>query len=201
MSDSSNSPFQRSWMRLSEALSEVMSVPLAKGDAKHLICTAIAHRRINIELELRRHATRGMTARGIQFAGSDVNIPVELEPHELDFENSRPLEPWLVQRDRLPSLAGYWEIDWIELDRADVIKLMKLARGNIKEAPSGRRKKLRRRSMARAVPIKHFIQIAIPIRWNGRITTCARRWPKKSKNSDCLRFPTITILRAAGRRK
>src|SRR5262249_55401579 len=79
---------------------------------------------------LRRHSTKGMTAHGKVLSGADVEIPARLEPKDIDFENSRPLKPWTVKRERIAHLAGSWDVDWIELSSADVTTLIPVGHGD-----------------------------------------------------------------------
>jgi len=112
------------WERLASALTRVTNGGITEYDAKRAICDAIADRAIDIRLALRQHATKGTTAHDRVFAGTDVEIPTHLGPEDMDFENSRPLKPWSIPREKNRYLAGRWHIDWIELSSADVTKVL-----------------------------------------------------------------------------
>ena len=66
MTNDRNRVLQRSWMRLSEALPDVMSMPLSEGEAKRFICNGIADLKIKVQLGLRstRAAMRPRTENG-----------------------------------------------------------------------------------------------------------------------------------------
>jgi hypothetical protein len=201
MSNDSNGRFERSWMRLSDALADVMSAPFSESDAKRLICNAIADRKIEIQLELGKRKTRNMTARGMRFSGADIEIPVRLAPEDLDFENSRPVGSWYLRRERNFYMAGRWEIAWIELDRAGVTKLIKSVRvAGDEKLPRPRRKAQPAREGARRAIAEHFHgdipdQVKMP-----NVILCKYVGAKLKE----LGLPDVsddTILRAAGRRK
>ena len=114
--DKGNSPFRRDWLRLSEALAEIVGqTSLSEGEAKGLLCNAIADLQIKIDIELREHVTRHTTAHGQRFSGSDIQIPKHLKPDDFDFENSRPYAPWLITHQQNSHLAGYWSIESMNL--------------------------------------------------------------------------------------
>lgn len=112
------------WERLASALTRVTNGGFTEYDAIRAICDAIADRAIDIRLALRQHATKGITAHDRVFAGADVEIPTHLGPEDIDFENSRPLTPWSIPREKNRYLAGRWHIDWIELSSADVARVL-----------------------------------------------------------------------------
>jgi hypothetical protein len=113
--------------RLADALNRVVRAGIDEKDAKQGICNAIADGTVEIRLTLREHITKHITAPNKVLTGGDVEIPPRLEPHQVDFENSRPLQPWAVKRESISYLAGYWHIDWIEVSRADITGLFILA--------------------------------------------------------------------------
>ena len=139
MSRDTPNPLARRWMRLGEALNEVMTIPLSEGEAKRVLCNAIADKMIEIELGLRKHVTRHMTALGMRFSGAEFHIKKDLEPQTIDFENSRPLEPWSLRWEGHPHMGGLWHVDWLEVDRARVAELVGSA------SPTGNRKQAQRR--------------------------------------------------------
>ena len=112
------------WERLHDALNCLMRAGVTENDAKQSICNAIADRAIEIRLTLRERIPTGTTVRDKVLDGADVEIPAHLEPQQMDFEDSRPLKPWVVKRERIAYLAGYWHIEWIEVSSAEVTKIL-----------------------------------------------------------------------------
>lgn len=197
------------WEKLLSALRRFTGIGTSENDAKQAICDGIADRAIEIRLELDKHTTKRMTARGKVLAGSDIEIPAHLEPRDLDFENSRPVKPWAVDRARNGHLAGYWSVAWIELSRTDVTKALisagsgdepATAKGPQVKSPQGRRKSrpgrdAARRAIAALYPDGVPDQVAMPN------TTLCRRVGKKLKEMNLPQVSDETILRAADRRK
>jgi len=122
----------RTWERLLDALNRVTAAGVIEDEAKRGICDGIADGRIKIRLTLRKHTVKAITAHGKILDGADVEIPARIEPQQMDFENSRPLGQWCVKRERIRHLAGYWEIEWIEVFSDHVTELLIPAR-----TPSG----------------------------------------------------------------
>src|SRR5262249_15565653 len=54
--------------------------------------------------------------------GKAFEIPTEIKPEDFDWEASRPIKPWFVRRGC--SLAGHWDLAWIQVSRADVKKAL-----------------------------------------------------------------------------
>ena len=46
-----------------------------------------------------------------------------IEPDDFDWQNSCPLKPWRVKRGAF-SIPGDWELEWIEVCRADVTDVL-----------------------------------------------------------------------------
>lgn len=201
MTNDSNRLLQRSWMRLSEALTDVKSMPLSEGDAKRFICNAIADLKIKVQLGLLRHATRHATAHGKRVLGANVDIPADLEPQHLDFENSRPLGTWFVRREQKSYTPGRWEFDWIELDREDLAKLVRSIGVAVERRPLQPRRKAQtaregaRRAVLALFPNGNPDQVTVP---NTNLCKCVGA---KMKEMGLPNISDDTILRAAGRRK
>jgi len=105
----------------------VMGAGIPEDEAKQAICNGIADGTVEIRLTVREHITKRITAPDKVFTRADIDIPPRIQPDEMDFEASRPLRPWSVKRERIPYLAGYCDIEWIEIARADIAKLMRPA--------------------------------------------------------------------------
>jgi hypothetical protein len=112
------------WERLGDALTRVMGAGIPEDEAKQAICDGIADGTVEIRLTVREHKTKPITAPDKVLTRDDVDIPPHIQFHEMDFETSRPFRPWSVKRERISYLGGYWDIEWIEISRADITKLM-----------------------------------------------------------------------------
>jgi hypothetical protein len=196
----------RRWERLSEALQRLIAAGVPESAAKSGLCAAIADGVVEIRLKLRKHTTRGTTARSRTFEGEDVQIPVDLQPADLDFENSRPLKPWFMLREKHPDLWGNWEIEWIEVSGPDVTSVLLAseagtlpARAELPRPP--RRPKTRpaleaaRRVIAELYPGGDPGQTTLPNSLLCKAVGAAMKARGLPAVSD------DTILRAAGRRK
>jgi hypothetical protein len=108
------------WMSLNDATARVVAeAECSDCQARTDICQAIADGAIRVRAKLKKHTTRHMTSKE-SLQAQDLDIPSKLKPTDMDWEGSRPLEPWLVRRGRWFSPAGYWELARIELSRTDV---------------------------------------------------------------------------------
>ena len=194
MGESSGGQYPRNWLRLSDALSIVMNAGFNENDAMQLIANGIADQTIKIQLGLGSHITLGATAPGKRISGTDVEIPPRINAQDLDFTNSRPKHRWVIPRERIPHLAGYWDIEWLELWRIDVEDLAK----SFPASKPRRQKGQAARERACRV-IKELFPNGLPDQIsNGQLCKRVgdelqrRTWSNVSKD---------TILRAAGRRK
>ena len=121
MSEVSSGPAYTSrWERLPETLQRLMAAGLSEESAKSGLCAAIADGTIEIRLKLDRHTTTGMKHSTVSFTGEDIQVPLDLSPADMDFQNSRPLKPWFIPREKHPELKGWWLIKEIEVYTPDV---------------------------------------------------------------------------------
>ena len=193
------------WERLSAAVGRIVSANrISQEEAQTDLCRAIADRKIEFQAKLRKHATRHTTLRNQMVDGKYFDLPPNIKREDFDWENSRPLKPWIIRRGE-PYPHGYWDLDFIELCESDVTyRLCGVPPAD--KSPPALDKKSRRpksqsdRERARAAMEKMFpggipSQKDLP---NGHLDRDvnafleARERPKVSKD---------TILRAAGRRK
>jgi hypothetical protein len=131
--------YKSKWEQLPDALKRVMA---ATGDnedeAKANICGAIADGVIAIRGQLSKHVSRPLCDSTV-LEGEAFQIRTEIKPGELDWERSRPLKGWLVQRGS-HAIPGYWHLAWIELRSADVTEhLCRPAQGDLSEPAAGGR--------------------------------------------------------------
>jgi hypothetical protein len=110
-------------MQLAEAVTEVTaSTESTEKQAKIDICRAIADESIDIEAKLRWHTTKGLVSKGT-VDGRSLEIPKNLKPDDLDWENSRPRKSWAVRRGSHPA-PGHWELASIEVSREDIAAVL-----------------------------------------------------------------------------
>ena len=163
------------------------------------ICRALADRAINFRARLKKQAS-GLTSKEI-LERAAFEVPRRIEPGEFDWEQSRPLRPWRLNRPH-PN-HGLWELAWIELSVADIINVFgapqavgKAARSTeralTKERPAFNRAK---RVIDALCPGGTPDQTELP---NKQLIALVQDKLKE------LGLPTVsddTILRAAGRRR
>src|SRR5262245_2823796 len=182
------------WERLSDAVARVMAATgRSKDDAKTDICKAIGERAVEIRAKLAKHTTRAMRSSKV-LAGSDFEIPPEIKPKDFDWEGSRPVKPWFVRRG-IAQLAGYWQLDWIELSRADVTNLLcsGVTQGQSSQpaARSIRAKSRSRPTHERAErAIKELYPQGVPGQAAEPNASLCRRVGNGSRMKDCLEFQT-----------
>jgi len=208
--DNSSGGYIRKWERLPSALNRIVGAGIAEDVAKRAICDAIADKAIEIQLTLLKHTTRFLTAHDT-LCGADVDIPTSLNPEEMDFENSRPKNPWGVKRERIPHLWGYWDINWIEVSRADVTRLLIPAgqgheatatKGLQERSPRPHQKRQTSRDRAcLAITELYPNPNDIPDQAAEPNATLCKRVAAKLKEMRLPHVSDDTILRAAGRRK
>jgi hypothetical protein len=106
------------WESLSAACERMTAAGLAKDEAKNDIGQMVADGVVEIRVTLRKHATNGMRSSDV-LQGKHLEIPTAIKPEDLDWNQSRPVNPWFVKRGAY-SPHGFWHIETIELCRSDV---------------------------------------------------------------------------------
>ena len=116
-------PYVPAWEWLADAIKRVSAggrpIEMAKTD----LCRAIADRNVKIRSKLKR-STRGLTSNAV-LEGKDFDIPTEIKPKDLNWETSCPVKRWFVPGGRY---RGHWDLELIEVCRADVTKVLCVAR-------------------------------------------------------------------------
>src|SRR6516164_7845057 len=109
------------WGSLSEIRERVMAATRNPEDkVKADICRAAADGVVKFRCKLREHLTKHMTSSAV--LGQDCfEIPLEIDPGDFDWEASRPLKPWVVNRGSFP-VPGLWRLEFIELSCADIME-------------------------------------------------------------------------------
>jgi hypothetical protein len=193
----------RAWQRLSEATESIMAEAGGSREQAQIdICQAIADRTVKIQGKLKRHKTRPTISKRV-LEGKDFEIPAKIKPTDLDWETSCPVKPWPVHR-AVFGFPRYWELEWIELFRADVLKIL-----STPAEPSGLAEPTSSETGSRSRPTRDRAQQAIHELYPQGVPAPAtlpnvllcRRVGEKLKE---LRLPHVsddTILRVAGRRR
>jgi hypothetical protein len=191
------------WERLLNAVKRVMATGLTEAEAKSDLCRAISDRAVAIRLQPRENATTGMTARETVLNGEDVDIPALLGTGDMDWNNSHPLKPWPVRRERIPHLRGYWHFEWIEVSGNDVTRILCEARGAQEQRPrNGAQRGKSAPVLERARDaIKELYPNGVPGQAAEPNANLCRLVGEKLKQAQLPGVSDDTILRAAGRRK
>jgi len=103
--------------------------PPQETQAKTEICQAIADRKIAIRVMMQK-AAPDVGAQILR--GGNVEVPPRLDPADLDWDKSRPFQPWNTGPDDSDPAQRYlaswpWKprsIEWIELSTADVVEVL-----------------------------------------------------------------------------
>jgi hypothetical protein len=109
------------WEPLADALKRVMATGISEDEAKIDLCRAVADRKIDLRVRI---AASDDAMRGRVFSDGNVGVPPHLAPRELDWVQSRPLNPWWIgpmRGQHYSWLSGENRpIDLIEISVADV---------------------------------------------------------------------------------
>lgn len=120
-------PYVPDWERLPEAVKRVMATGVKEDQAKQAICNAIADRKIKVRFSITSvegGASFGKQIVGTVRDGSEIEIPSQLAPTDFDWGRSRPLKVWQDSREGFSALAARWQLEWIEVLRADVSEVL-----------------------------------------------------------------------------
>jgi hypothetical protein len=118
--------YVRAWDRLADAVKFVMTAGDMETEARRGLCQAISDGTLAIRVYPGKNVRTLMNASGTVLDGKDVEIPTRLCPDDFDWNNSRPLQPWAVRRDRSRQLSSggcYWHIDCVEVSKSDLLRL------------------------------------------------------------------------------
>jgi hypothetical protein len=190
------------WERLQKAMDRVMATGLTEDEAKSDLCQAISDRTIAIRLQPGKNTTTGMTTHGTVLNGDDVEIPARLSPNDIDWNNSRPLRPWAVRRERL---RGYWRIEWVEVLSSDVTRIVCGSRSEPKQTVPSNAQTRRGKSSPALARARSALEQLHPDGVPGEAVVSNmdlyRAVGTKLKDMGLPDVSNDTILRAAGRRK
>jgi hypothetical protein len=144
-------------------------------------------------------------ASSIVLDGDAFQIPTDLKPEDLDWDHSRPKKPWLVRRGRF-ELPGFWELEWIELNAADVTRVLCTADEPQRPTPAppsrsaARRRARPERERVERVLGELFPQ-GIPDQAAVPNSILCRRVGERLRRDGLPDVSNDTMLRAAKRRK
>lgn len=193
--------YESIWARLKEATEQVMDAAgCSKEEAQADICRAFADGVIRFRARLKEHNTNHMRSKTV-LEGTAFEMRHTIRPADLDWERSCPLKPWMVGRGKY-SISGPWNLDWIEVSRADIESIFGAggqARGAapLPAAKTNSHPKMEaaRRAIKSLYPSGPPDQVALP---NKDLV-----WQVSEKLKE-LKLPVVkadTIYRAAGRRR
>lgn len=193
------------WERLSDALNRIMAESeLSEEAARAELCRAIADRAIKLRAQLAEHPTRHVRASDTVLASEHFQIPANLKPQDLDWERSRPVQPWLVPRGEY-AVHGHWHMHWIEVCRADLSRAFCLQDAGAAARHTVRKAAARDKGRPARERAQHAIHSLYPggvppqaMLPNAILCRSIGRWLKQERLPD---VSSDTILRAAGRRK
>jgi hypothetical protein len=192
------------WERLSAATERIMATAgLSKEDAQSLICRAVADGILKFRGKVGQHATRPIYGNRV-LEKEHFEILADIKPEDLDWEKSRPLNPWGIRREIL-NQPGLWNVDWIEVFSADVTKLCSARSQGVATQRPSRETGATRRSQPAFERARRAIDELFPDGVPGQADVpnaiLCRRVGVKLKNDGLPNVSDDTILRAAGRRK
>jgi hypothetical protein len=96
---------------------------LTKDEAQAAICRAIANGAVNFQCKLRERIYATSTSAAV-LERNAFEIPAPPKPQDIDWESSRLLKKWIVRRESGFRPSGPWDLEWIELFRDDVTKVL-----------------------------------------------------------------------------
>jgi hypothetical protein len=192
------------WERLSDAAARVMTAAgVSKEQAQTDICQAIADGKVKIRCQLKRHKTNKMTSKTV-LEGNAFEIPTRIKPDDLDWEGSRPVNPWRIRRGSY-AIPGDWDLEWVELSGTHVTKVLCVAGRPSEAAQPTRKTGARSRSRPKLESAHRAIEKLYPDGVPGQADVpnaiLCRRVGKWLQNEGLLDVSDETILRAASRRR
>ena len=195
-------PYPPGWERLSDAATRVMTAAgIANDEARSNICQAIADGTVKIRCQLKRHKTNKMTSKTV-LEGNAFEIPTKIKPDDLDWEGSRPVNPWRIRHGSY-AIPGDWDLEWIELSRTHVTNVLCAAETPESAQPAretGPRSRSRPKLESAQRAIKELYPHGVPDQAAEPNVTLCRRVGEWLKDKGLPDVSDDTILRATGRR-
>ena len=178
---------------------------LTKDQAQAAICRAIANGAVNFRGKLRERIYGTATSTAV-LERDAFEILAPPEPQDFDWDSSAPLKKWIVRRESGFRQAGPWDLEWIELFRDDVTKVLCSAgQREISEQAAKRtgKRKITSPALERAQEAidELFPQEKLPKQAVLPNRNLCLRVHQKIADKGLPNVSDDTILRAAGRRK
>ena len=176
---------------------------MSKEQAQTDICQAIADGKVKIRCQLKRHKTNKMTSKTV-LEGNAFEIPTRIKPDDLDWEGSRPVNPWRIRRGSY-AIPGDWDLEWIELSGTHVTKVL-CAAGTPGESAqptreTGARSRSRPKLESAQRAIRELYPQGVPEQSVVPNVLLCRLVGEKLMQQGLLNVSDETILRAASRRR
>jgi hypothetical protein len=151
-----------------------MMTGLSEDEAKADLCRAVAERNINVQVKV---AEGNREKGGRWFTGAHVEVPQDLEPEDLDWNQSRPHqhEPWRIGPVGPDSYSDpYWTsrpllIDKVKVSTADVQRIFGSPKPNTDDE-----------ALAAVMLSKMLIQDP-HLKLKDALERCREKYPKLSK--------------------
>lgn len=191
------------WERLTEAVARVMDeTGRTSEEVKADICMAISDRTIRIRGELKSHAIKGFRASNRVLEGDDFQIPARLKPADIDWQASRPTKSWIARTGNSRT-SGYWNLEWVEVSRADVQNALcvPLPASQESKEKTGTSKKSQPARKRAEEAIRELYPRGVPDQASEPNSALCDKVGKKLKEKNLPDVSNDTILRAACRRR
>jgi hypothetical protein len=188
--------YVRDWEKLSEALERAMATGCSKGETQINICGAISDGKIALRIIVTPSPYRTQV-----LDASQVQVPIDLVPSDLDWKDSSLERIWYGRELRVDMLLSSKHKKYIELCRPDVSRL---ATESARDASATDDVKSVRSkpSYERALSVlKELYPCGVPDQKNLPNAQLCRRVGAKLKDANLPDVSDDTILRAAGRRR
>jgi hypothetical protein len=200
-------PYESEWEGLPDAVERIItSGGASREQAQSDLCHAISDGQIRLRCQLDKHADRPQVSASVVSA-SQFEIPTKLEPGDFDWQESRPIKPWLL-REFERHQPGRWYLKWIQLSRADITTIFlqrsDAAPPNVGSESIGPPRKRARQKASRVIAesaIRELWPEGPPSREKVSNGDLVARVSKQMKETGVTNVSPDTILRAAGRRK
>jgi hypothetical protein len=199
-------PYEPAWEGLLDAVERIMT---SRGGSREQLqadlCRAISDGVMEIRVQLDRHAHRPQTSSSVVSA-TKFEIPTDLEPSDLDWQESRPTAPWWL-RELERHQSGQWHLKRIEVSREDVTKIFlqggDAAPATVSAGPIGapRRRERRRSKQVAAENALREVYGGIPSREQVFDRHLIASVGEQMRRNGIPAVSDDTILRAAGRRR
>ena len=177
---------------------------LTRDEAQVAICRAIANGAVNFRCKLRERIYGTSTSTAV-LERDAFEIPASLNPEDFDWDSSRPVKKWIVRRESGFRPSGPWDLEWIELFRDDVTKVLcSTGQREITEQVAKRAgtRKVTSPALERArEAVNELFPQGVPTQAVLPNRNLCDRVHQKIAHKKLPNLSDDTVLRAAGRRK